>query len=310
MGNFLSQDVLIEYPITSRKTSMLGWKPDLPDSRDKWYRNYKLASLEEVQVPSSIDLRNKFMPEVYDQGHLGSCTANAVLGAFCYDNNKQSLPIFDGSRLFLYWNSRYIEGTVNQDSGATLRDTIKVTNKIGVCPEIDFPYDIGKFAERPIQKDFTDAAKHKNTNYMRVIIDVDQFKKVLNDGFPVIFGFSVRNSFFQTSETGIMPIPDSDEAIIGGHAVVAIGYDNSKDAFLVRNSWNANWGPMGGYFWMPYSFITDENCADAWVIELVNDAELTETTKTGQTETTKTGQNRNNKNRTNRNRTGLNEYVS
>jgi C1A family cysteine protease len=99
-----------------------------------------------------VDLRDH-MPEVYDQGHLGSCTANAIGGAYEYDQIKQKeLEPFTPSRLFIYYNERDVEGTVEEDSGAMIRDGMKVINKIGVVPEPMWPYDIEKFKEKPSEK--------------------------------------------------------------------------------------------------------------------------------------------------------------
>lgn len=270
MGNILpwTSSTEPDFPLKIRTKSKYGWIPDIPDQRDVW-----AFFPNSIQMSESIDLRNKFMPDVYDQGHLGSCTANALAGAFEFDQKKQSLESFMPSRLFLYYNERVIEGSTNYDSGASIRDGIKVLNKIGICKEEEYPYVIESFTIKPTPNAFIEAANHKTTSYRKVRPTVEEMCKSLCAGIPVIFGFSVYESFESPdlARTGIMPVPMFNEKIIGGHAVLAVGFDNSKKYMLVRNSWGSTWGQKG-YFWMPFSFITPKNCSDMWVIEQVKDS--------------------------------------
>ena len=144
-----------------------GWVPDLPDHRDQLYSAplVKLATF-----PSKEDLRPK-CPPVYDQGQLGSCTANAIAAAVQFDLMKENKPVFQPSRLFIYYNERVIEGTVNSDSGAQIRDGIKSIVHQGDAPEKDWPYDIAKFMDKPPAKAYTDAKKHEAVSYQRVVTD-------------------------------------------------------------------------------------------------------------------------------------------
>ena len=138
---------------TPRKIQRYGWIPDLPDARDHLYA----APMAVVALPLKADLRPN-CPPVYDQGQLGSCTANAIGAAIQFDRMKQHLsPDFIPSRLFIYYNERVMEGTVSTDSGAMIRDGIKSVAKQGACPERDWPYDIAKFAMRPPQADYKEA---------------------------------------------------------------------------------------------------------------------------------------------------------
>src|SRR5271154_1514724 len=132
----------------SYKISHYGWLPDLPDQRDHLYA----APVEITAIlPASVDLRSN-CPPVYDQGQLGSCTANAIAAAIEFDRKKQRLTDFVPSRLFLYYNERVMEGTVSSDSGAQIRDGIKSVSKIGAPREADWPYDIAKFTDKPPTK--------------------------------------------------------------------------------------------------------------------------------------------------------------
>lgn len=245
----------------------LGWLPDLPDARDYMYAA-PLAVLK--KLPQNADLRGK-CPPVYDQGALGSCTANALGGAFQFGQKKQKKKDFIPSRLFIYYNERVIINTVNSDSGAQIRDGIKTLNKQGVCRETLWPYDIAKFTLKPPPADYAEALKNQITSYQRLTNTLTILKGCLAEGYPFVYGFTVYESFMtaKVAKTGIMPMPAASEKMVGGHAVMAVGYDDKRQAFLIRNSWGTGWG-IKGYFWMPYAYIIDSSrCDDFWTIRLV-----------------------------------------
>lgn len=245
-----------------------GWAPDVPDQRDHLYA----APVVRLKaLPARVDLRPK-CPPVYDQGQLGSCTANAIGAAIQFDRRKQkSKPNFVPSRLFIYYNERAMEHTIDSDAGAQIRDGIKSVSKQGVCPETDWKYDIAKFRDKPPPPCFKTALKYKAVQYMRLPQVLNQMKGCLASGYPFVFGFSVYESFEgeEVAKSGVANMPASNEKLLGGHAVLAVGYDDSKQAFIVRNSWGAGWG-MRGYFTLPYAYVTDANlAADFWTIRLV-----------------------------------------
>jgi C1A family cysteine protease len=253
--------------LKSRNVKRYGWVPDLPDARD-----FAFAAPEEVlnKLPTQVDLRPQ-CPPVYDQGQLGSCTANAIGAAFEFDQLKEALVDFTPSRLFIYYNERQIEGTVDQDSGAMIRDGIKSVNRIGVCTEDLWAYDIARFTEKPPQQAYTQASLHQATVYRRVTPVLRQIQGALATGIPVVFGFSVYESFESqaVASTGIVPLPQRSERLLGGHAVLAVGYDDTSQRFIVRNSWGAGWG-QAGYCTMPYAYLTDRSLAsDFWAIYAV-----------------------------------------
>jgi len=252
-------------PPSPRKIARYGWVPDLPDARDHLYA---APPRYLSKLPPSVDLREGCPKEIYDQGNLGSCTANAIGAAFEFALLKQQLEDFMPSRLFVYYNERVKEGTVDSDSGAMIRDGIKSVNKQGVCPETDWPYDISKFAERPPDSCYEEAMKHQVLSYQRVPQLLNQLKGCLANGFPVVFGFTVYESFEsdQVAQTGEVPMPGAGEQVLGGHAVLAVGYDDATQRFLVRNSWGDGWA-QGGYFTMPYTYLVDRTLAqDFWAI--------------------------------------------
>ena len=245
----------------------LGWLPDLPDPRDYLYA----APVKTLQtLPPKVNL-TKTCPVVYNQGHLGSCTANALGAAFQFCKIRDKKPDFIPSRLFLYYNERVMINTVFSDSGAFIRDGIKSLNKDGICPEVDWTYDDqsnidSKFTQKPPTKCYSKARKNQVLSYQRINLNLISLKGCLAEGYPFTFGFTVFDSFY-TMKNGMMPMPDiSKETIHGGHAVLAVGFDETKQAVLVRNSWGAAWGKKG-YFWMPYAYITNSQyCNDFWTI--------------------------------------------
>lgn len=256
------------------KLPPLGWLPDLPDERDYVYEApLKLRSASDF--PDKVDLRKK-CPPVQTQGALNCCTAHALLAAVEYCKRLQGQKSQRLSRLFLYYNERTMMNTVYSDSGAYLRDGVKSLNKQGVCPEKAWPYSsdtkpFGKYTKEPTKACYKAAEENQILSYWRVDANLFSIRACLADGFPVVFGFSVYESFMseEVGETGIMPMPEKGEAMLGGHAVMAVGYDNGRRLLLVRNSWGKKWGD-GGYFWMPYDYITKtKNCSDFWTIRMV-----------------------------------------
>jgi len=253
---------------TTRKIQRYGWQPDLPDHRDHLYAASPAIL---TTLPKQADLKSK-CPAVYDQGQLGSCTANSIAAAVEFDQMKQRLAsIFVPSRLFIYYNERAIEGTVASDSGAMIRDGIKSIAQQGVCPEPDWPYNISKFATKPPAKCYAEAAANKAISYQRLVQNLDQFKGCLASGFPFVFGFTVYEEFESAAvaKTGLVQMPAAGEKPIGGHAVLAVGYDDATQRFTVRNSWGSKWG-IKGYFTIPYAYLVDKNLSsDFWTVRVM-----------------------------------------
>jgi C1A family cysteine protease len=244
-----------------------GWNPDLPDHRDHVFAAPRATV---AKLPPKADLR-KGCPAVYDQGQLGSCTANAIAAAIEFDLLKQKLADFMPSRLFIYYNERVIEHTVASEAGAQIRDGIKSVAKQGVCPETEWPYDIAKFAVKPPLPAYADAAKSKAVSYQAIARDLAQMKGCLADGYPFVLGFTVYTAFEspQVARTGTLNLPGAGESVLGGHAVLAVGYDDTAQRFIIRNSWGKKWG-IKGHFTMPYAYLLTANLSsDFWTIRVV-----------------------------------------
>jgi C1A family cysteine protease len=279
--------------MSEKRLGTMGWKRDLPDIRD-----YNLESSDVKEVldqsaplkavaagpPSSVDLK-KWCPPIEDQGALGSCTANAGVALLEYYQRRGMGKHLDASRLFLYKATRDLLGWTG-DTGAYLRTTMKAMVLFGVPPEAYWAYDIPQFDVEPPAFCYAFAQNYKTIRYYRldpIAASPDQIlkniKRFLAAGLPCMFGFSVYSSIPGIGAgTGDIPFPQSGDSLLGGHAVVAVGYDDTKKigneqgALLIRNSWSTGWGDAG-YGWLPYAYVEYGLAVDFWSLvraEFVN----------------------------------------
>ena len=242
-----------------------GWKPDIPDIRDVPFK--MMMGFVSTELPPYVDLR-VMCSEIEDQKNVGSCTANALVGALEYLERKEKSEYKDLSRLFVYYNERVMEDSVKIDQGAMLRTGIKTLVKEGVCPEYMWPYTPDNFAVKPFAECYLAAQNHQILNYQR-LETLQEMRACLAEGFPFVFGFAVYESIDSpiTKETGTVNLPGQSERMMGGHAVMAVGYDDLKRRLIVRNSWGKGWGDKG-YFTLPYEYVENSNLsADFWVIK-------------------------------------------
>lgn len=284
----------------------MGWLPDYPDFRDYTEEtkeiktildpsgitksgkakasNKKRLIITADKLPASVDLRQWCSP-VEDQGALGSCTAHAGAGVIEYYERKAFGRHTDTSRLFLYKVTRNLM-KAKGDTGAYLRTTIGAMVLFGVPPENYWPYtdDEKKFDREPNAFTYAFAANFQTIKYFRhdppdrsPAKVLSQLKTYLAKGHPAMFGFTVYNSIDQAEKTGRIPYPSKKERIEGGHAIVAVGYNdkikikNTHDdnettgALLIRNSWGKSWGE-DGYGWLPYDYVRKGLAEDFWSI--------------------------------------------
>jgi len=260
----------------------MGWMRDLPDYRDLLVDSPKIQDILEKSkkmrrkvIPATVDLRPWCSP-VEDQENIGSCTANAGVGILEYFQRRAFGKHLDGSRLFLYKVTRNLLGWMG-DQGAYLRTAMKAMVLFGVPPETYWPYKVEDFEKEPPAFCYAFAQSYKTTKYYRLDPPgqgtgqtLEAVKKNLAAGLPSMFGFTVYSSIPPAGDgKGEIPFPGRGDGVMGGHAVVAVGYDDKKKvtkdtgALLIRNSWGTGWG-VGGYGWLPYSYVEAGLAVDFW----------------------------------------------
>jgi len=271
--------------------SRMGWLPDYPDVRDYTQEHPEVqgelekakvaGAVEALRLPPSKDLRAWCSP-VEDQGNIGSCTAQAGVAILEYFQRKAFNKHIDGSRLFLYKATRNLLGWTG-DTGAFLRSTMGAMVSLGVPPERYWPYQTSNYDKEPPAFCYAFAQNYQAMKYYRLDPPneppnnvLQRVKRNLAADLPSMFGFTVYDSIWQVSGTGKIPYPAQGDAVAGGHAVLAVGYDDSMKiknpapgskattgAFLIRNSWGSNWGD-NGYGWLPYDYLLSGLADDWW----------------------------------------------
>jgi C1A family cysteine protease len=260
-------------------------------------RDYKFTPIKEEKLPDKVDFRSS-CPPVYDQQNLGSCVSNAYIFLYRMLQQAEGKDVkIDYSRLKHYYDERVMEGTVNEDSGATMRTGAKVLKNIGVCLEELCPYIESEFTTEPSEEAKADSEKHKILAY-KSLSSVYEIKHYLakQDALKKPMGVAIGMEVYESMEsdavaqTGIVPLPKYYENMLGGHAVAIVGYDDNfgknnrgkglllcilnklfgcntrnEGYFIVRNSWGCDFGDKG-YFYLPYSFF-EKHAYDFWVIE-------------------------------------------
>src|SRR5262245_15791820 len=231
---------------TTRK--LHGYKYAARPDGAKDYEPGKIESL-----PAKVDLRPQ-MTDVENQGQLNSCVANAVAGAYEYLAKRHlGDASYDVSRLFVYYNARKREGAEQEDEGSMISDAVDSLKESGACSENTWPYDEQAVSEEPAPEAYDEASRFLVESSEMVPTDLDAWKHALAEGYPIIFGCLLFNSF-DAQRKGKIPMPSAREAgreEHGGHAMLCVGYSDPDRVFIVRNSWGPDWGDKG-YCYMPY----------------------------------------------------------
>ena len=233
---------------------------DKIDWRDRYY------NLAHAPIRESVDLR-PMASDVEQQSNLGSCASQAIVGAYELIVKRDYPESYvDLSPLFLYYNARLQDSTVNEDIGAYPRDALRAAKQYGICTEELWPYDVSKFKVRPTDECYVDALTSTVENYYR-LTGIDDITDALNAGTPVIAGIRVFKAFEEISPSDpILKLPEPNEEPIGAHAILFVGYDLDRRLILARNSFGSSWGDHG-HFWIPFDYLNSQ-LTDAWIIEI------------------------------------------
>lgn len=284
-----------------------GWRPDVPDRRDVVLAHYPTDSDDDASPTPTpggtadvlrVDLRKQF-PAVYDDQGL-ACSTVSALAALLEFHELRTRPNagYEPSRLCWYYLTREMQGTQRADAGASFREALKVVNDEGVCDEVDWPFDATCVTVAPEWATYESTPRSRPIRYRRVPQTLEALKYCLTHELPVACGLSVYTSFESsvTRRTGQVALPacaqdladvpvgpakdegngnastapnadDDDDAHLGGHAVVLVGYDDTEQQFIIRNSQGASWG-ANGYGFVPYSYVLNPLLArDFWVVD-------------------------------------------
>ena len=238
---------------------IFGAHKDDTDTRDIPY----VPEMAPKALPASVSLRT-LCTQVYDQMPMMACTSNAIAALFDAVAAKAQQQLFTPSRLFIYYNERDAEGTVDEDKGAQLRTGLKVLARYGVCSETLWPYENARLFQRPTGDAYAAAEKTRIYEYRRISHTASDIKSCLASGYPFVAGLELYHSAMPSFTSGVLPMPQTSEAVLGGHAALCIGYDDAQQRFTFLNSMGPSWGAQG-CFSVPYAYLTSPQLTyDMW----------------------------------------------
>jgi uncharacterized tellurite resistance protein B-like protein len=232
-----------------------------------------LARAAAAELPRRVDLR-PFLSPVEDQRTTSSCAANAVAGAYEYLVRRHlGEDGYDVSRLFIYYNGRAVDGVEGEDGGSVIGSLIEALRELGACSEETWPFDEARVNEEPSDEAYQEAAHFLVEDNALVATDLDAWRAVLAEGYPIVFGIALFESFDRQRRPGLVPMPSPDEVAReehSGHAMLAVGYSDRDRVFIVRNSWGERWGDRG-YCYIPYDYLMspEHNRGDSWIVRRI-----------------------------------------
>lgn len=243
-----------------------GWRADQPDFRDYCAHELLRATMPTAR-PASHSMVAQ-MPAIYNQRNLGSCVSQGVRRALQFTGVEMGGDTDLPSSLYIYYNGRMIQGTVNDDSGLAIRTGMQAVAKYGYCDETLVPYNIPDFKKKPSKAAYAEGAKKalRDSMYARVPQTLDAIRDVLASNNPIVFGFTVYSSFNRVGRNGLVPLPAKNEKISGGHCVVITGYDDGKKLFTIDNSWGTSWGDSGRCYFTYDHIANTQLCSDFWTV--------------------------------------------
>ncbi|MES2607869.1 MAG: C1 family peptidase [Pseudomonadota bacterium] len=293
-SSLITQNEAIPADDISSETQKRSYKliPDEDSSGLKWLlenKNVSIISPEKFYlstynsvftapppIPAKFDVLSldPIFPSSFTQGQQNSCTANALTGLIRFVMDMEGMPPEDLSRRFIYANERLVEGDINEDSGASLSTGIRTLCEYGVCKEELCPYDDTMVTQIPSEMAYIDALNRANLDDMRLGY-IPQSLEVMKYTLsmlqrPFVLGVQIYESFESetVTQTGIIPMPQAGERWRGGHAMLAIGYNDIKQTFTIRNSWGPKWGHEGNCY-LPYKFVDEKLTSDSWTIRRI-----------------------------------------
>jgi hypothetical protein len=257
---------------SQRKVSGYRFRAPHPSAK-----RYAAGESTVKSLPAKVDLRGHLTP-VEDQGQLSSCVANAVAGAYEYLVKRHAEKDYGVSRLFVYYNARAKEGEVTEDGGSVIADAIQSLREDGACSEETWPYDADQVNEEPSQEAYDEAKNFLVEDMQLVPVKIEAWKNALAEGYPIVFGLGLYDSFDKQKKKGLVPMPSPKEAARAshaGHSMLCVGYSDPDQVFIVRNSWGTDWGDQG-YCYIPYQYLMNAkyNDGDSWIIRQLQNLDV------------------------------------
>lgn len=219
----------------------------------------------EVQaLPDLTDLRPYCSP-VANQGAFGSCTSFATVKGLQEYLLKKAGRYQPQAPAFLWYQSRRQIGKKSEDTGVPTEFAVKMLDSYGTVSESEFPYleeskqkdetaRLAFLTRQPSSDQVAEAKKNRLISGYKLVTKLSAVRKSLSEGMPVVVAMRVYSNMSKTPKSGLLPMPTAADTFEGGHAVLAVGYDNKKKVLIIRNSWGTDWAD-GGYFYMPYEYL-------------------------------------------------------